>query len=148
MARLYFLVVFAWCAFHLLVVSAGAFHYWPNLLSAAPWLRVYGEATSANTSYAFFVDASTVTLTCFRARDASRRFQLSLHGFTGRADRYQKCEIARLHAEDPWLKAELLRTNGEQRVRLTPEQHERLNKLRKTIDPERLKQIDVLFDAE
>jgi hypothetical protein len=28
------------------------------------------------------------------------------------------------------------------------EQHERLNKARKRIDPERLKQIDVLFDAE
>ena len=64
------------------------------------------------------------------------------------ADRYQKREMARLHAEALRLKAELLKTTGEERVRLTPEQHDRLNKLRKTIDPECLQQIDVLFDAE
>ena len=68
--------------------------------------------------------------------------------FVDWADRYQQREIARLHADALRLKAELLKTTGEHRVRLTPEQRDRLNMLRKTIDSERLKQIDVLFDAE
>jgi len=63
-------------------------------------------------------------------------------------DRYQKREIERLHAEALRLKAELLQINGGQPIRLTPEERQRLNKLRKNIDPERLKQIDVLSDAE
>ena len=64
------------------------------------------------------------------------------------ADRYQKREIERLHAEGLRLKAELLKINGGQPIRLTPEERQRLNELRKNIDPERLKQINVLLDAE
>ena len=35
-----------------------------------------------------------------------------------------------------------------QPIRFTPEEHQRLNELREKIDPEVLKRIDVLADAE
>jgi hypothetical protein len=53
-----------------------------------------------------------------------------------------------LHAEALRLKAEVLKMTGEPRIRLTPEQHQRLDALRRKIDPEALKRIDVLSDAE
>ena len=46
------------------------------------------------------------------------------------------------------LKAEVLKSNGAQPIRLSPEEHQRLNALRKKIDPEVLKRIDLLADAE
>jgi hypothetical protein len=46
------------------------------------------------------------------------------------------------------LKAELLKQNGGKAIVLSPEEHERLNEMRKKIDPEVLKRIDVLADAE
>ncbi len=46
------------------------------------------------------------------------------------------------------LKAEVLKSNGGQPIRLSPEEHQRLNALRKKIDPEVLKRIDLLADAE
>ena len=64
------------------------------------------------------------------------------------ADRYQQREIERLHAELVRLKAEVLQSNGGQPIRLPPEAHQRLNELRKKIDPEVLKRIDLLADAE
>jgi hypothetical protein len=64
------------------------------------------------------------------------------------ADRYQKREIERLYVESLRLKAEVLKTTGEERIRLTPEECLSLNELRKKLDPEVLKRIDVLFDAE
>jgi len=64
------------------------------------------------------------------------------------ADRYQKREIERLLAEALELKAEVLKATGEPRIRLTPEQRLRLDALRKRIDPEVLKRIDMLADAE
>ena len=63
-------------------------------------------------------------------------------------DRYQQREIERLHAELVRLKAEVLQSNGGQPIRLLPEAHQRLNELRKKIDPEVLKRIDLLADAE
>ena len=63
-------------------------------------------------------------------------------------DRRQKREIERLHAELVRLKAEMLASNGGQPIRLSPESHRRLNELRKQIDPEVLKRIDLLADAE
>jgi hypothetical protein len=68
--------------------------------------------------------------------------------FVDWVDRYQKRELDRLHAEALRLKAEVLKMTGESRIRLTPEQAARLNAARKKIDAERLKQIDVLSDAE
>ena len=62
--------------------------------------------------------------------------------------RTQQREIERLHAELVRLKAELLKSNGGRPIRLSPEQHQRLNELRKKIDPEVLKRIDLLADAE
>ena len=46
------------------------------------------------------------------------------------------------------MKAEVLKHNGGKPIVLSPEEHERLNELRKKIDPEVLKRIDVLADAE
>jgi hypothetical protein len=63
-------------------------------------------------------------------------------------DRHQRREIDRLHAELVKLKAEVLKRNGGQPIRLSPEQHQRLNDLRKEIDPEVLQRIDLLADAE
>ena len=64
------------------------------------------------------------------------------------ADRYQQREIERLHTELVRLKAEVLKSNGGQPIRLSPEAHQRLNEMRKKIDPEVLKRIDLLADAE
>ncbi len=63
-------------------------------------------------------------------------------------DRHQQREIERLHAELVRLKAEVLSSNGGQPIRLSPEAHQRLNEMRKKIDPEVLKRIDLLADAE
>ncbi len=64
------------------------------------------------------------------------------------AGREQQREIERLHAKLVKLKAEVLKSNGGQPIRLSPEEHQRLNELRKKIDPEVLKRIDLLADAE
>lgn len=64
------------------------------------------------------------------------------------AGREQQREIERLHAKLVKLKAEVLKSNGGQPIRLSPEEHQRLNALRKKIDPEVLKRIDLLADAE
>jgi len=64
------------------------------------------------------------------------------------AGRDQLREIQRLHAELVRLKAEVLKNNGGQSIRLSPEAHQRLNKLRKKLDPEVLKRIDLLADAK
>jgi len=64
-----------------------------------------------------------------------------------RHDRDSSCE-KQLSKTGLRLKAELLKITGEERIRLSPEQHQRLNILRKKMDPEVLKRIDVLFDAE
>jgi hypothetical protein len=64
------------------------------------------------------------------------------------ADRVQQKEIDRLHAEAVRLKAEVLKQNGGQPIVLSLEEHQRLNELKKGIDPEVLKQIEVLTDAE
>ena len=42
----------------------------------------------------------------------------------------------------------MLRQNGGKPIVLSPVEHERLNELRKKIDPEVLKRIDVLADAK
>ncbi len=57
-------------------------------------------------------------------------------------------KIDRQHAELVRLKAEVLKSNGGKPIRLSPEDHQRLNELRKNIDPEVLKRIDLLADAE
>jgi hypothetical protein len=60
----------------------------------------------------------------------------------------QEWEIDRLHAEGMRLNAELLKQNGGKAIVLSSMEHERLNETRKKIDPEMLKRIDVLADAE
>ena len=60
----------------------------------------------------------------------------------------QQSEIERLHAEGVRLKAEVLKNNGGKPIRLSPEEHQRLNELRKKIDPDVLAQIELLDDAE
>ena len=62
--------------------------------------------------------------------------------------RVQQSEIERLHAEGVRLKAEVLKNNGGKPIRLSPEEHQRLNELRKKIDPDVLAQIELLDDAE
>ena len=62
--------------------------------------------------------------------------------------RVQQREIERLHAEGVRLKAEVLQKNGGKPIRLSPEEHQRLNELRKKIDPDALAQIELLDDAE
>ena len=57
-------------------------------------------------------------------------------------------KIDRQHAELVRLKAEVLKSNGGKPIRLSPEDHQRLNELRKNIDPEVLKRFDLLADAE
>ena len=64
------------------------------------------------------------------------------------ASRVQQSEIERLHAEGVRLKAEVLKNNGGKPIRLSPEEHQRLNELRKKIDPDMLAQIELLDDAE
>jgi len=60
----------------------------------------------------------------------------------------QQKEIDRLHAEALRLKAEVLKSNGGKPIILTPKEQQRLDELKKGIDPEVLKRIDVLSDAE
>jgi len=60
----------------------------------------------------------------------------------------QQKEIDRLHAEALRLKAEVLKSNGGKPIILTPEEQQRLDELKKGIDPEVLKRINVLSDAE
>ncbi len=64
------------------------------------------------------------------------------------AGRRQQREIERLHAKLVKLKAEAIKNNGGQPIRLSPEAHQQLNEMRKKIDPEVLKRIDLLADAE
>lgn len=64
------------------------------------------------------------------------------------ADRVQQKEIDRLHAKAVRLKAEVLKQNGGPPIILSPEEHNQLNEQRKKIDPDVLKRIDVLTDAE
>ena len=73
------------------------------------------------------------------------RLKQRIIDWVGRA---QQREIERLYAELVRRKAEVLRSNGGQPIRLPPEAHQRLNELRKKIDPEVLKRIDLLADAE
>ena len=62
--------------------------------------------------------------------------------------RVQQKEIERLLAEGRRLKAQVLERNGGAPIRLTAEQRDRLDSMRKKIDPEILKKIDLLADAE
>jgi hypothetical protein len=64
------------------------------------------------------------------------------------AHRIADKEIARLMDEGRRLKAQVLESNGGAPIRLTAEQHRRLDAMRKNIDPEVLKKIDLLADAE
>ncbi len=68
--------------------------------------------------------------------------------FVDSAAGVQQKEIDRLHAEAVRLKAEVLKSNGGKPIVLSPEEHQRLNELKKGIDPEALKRIDVLSDEE
>ena len=60
----------------------------------------------------------------------------------------QQKEIDRLHAEALRLKAEVLKSNGGKPIILTPEEQQRLDELKKGIDPEVLKRIGVLTDED
>lgn len=62
--------------------------------------------------------------------------------------RVQQKEIHRLHAEAVRLKAEVLKYNGGKPIVLSSEEQQRLSELKKGIDPEVLKRIDVLNDDE
>ena len=68
--------------------------------------------------------------------------------FVDWAVRVQQKEIDRLHAEAVRLKAEVLKSNGGKPIVLTTEEQQRLNELKKGIDPEVLKRIDVLTGDE
>lgn len=56
--------------------------------------------------------------------------------------------IERLTTEILELKADVMRRNGGRPIRLSPQQHQRLNQLRKGIDPDVLREIDLLADSE
>ena len=64
------------------------------------------------------------------------------------AVRVQQKEIDRLHAEAVRLKAKVLKNNGGKPIVLSPEEQQRLNELKKGIDSEVLKRIDVLTNDE
>src|ERR1700730_11478594 len=66
----------------------------------------------------------------------------------GWAHRVQQKEIERLIEEARRLKGQGLASNGGKPIRLTLEQRRRLEAMRKRIDPEVLKHIDLLADAE
>jgi hypothetical protein len=66
----------------------------------------------------------------------------------GWAHRVQQKKVDRLIEEGRRLKAQLLESNGGKRIRLTLEQRRRLEAMRKRIDPDVLKHIDLLADAE
>jgi len=60
---------------------------------------------------------------------------------TAWALRQQQREVDRMHAKLVKLKADVLKSNGGEPIRLTPEEHQRLNERRRTIDPETLKRM-------
>ena len=62
--------------------------------------------------------------------------------------RVQQKKIERLLEEGRRLKAQVLESNGGAPIRLTAEERRRLDAMRKEIDPEILKKIDLLADAE
>ena len=64
------------------------------------------------------------------------RFQRRLAAWVGR---YRQREIERLYAELVQRKAAVLQSNGGRPIRLSPDQHRRLNELRQKIDPEVLR---------
>ena len=64
------------------------------------------------------------------------------------ARRVQQKEVERLLEETRRLKAQVLASNAGQPIRLTSEERRRLDALRKSIDPDILKNIDLLADAE
>jgi hypothetical protein len=64
------------------------------------------------------------------------------------ASRVQQKEIERLYEEGRRLKAQVLESNGGAPIQLTAEERHRLDAMRKQIDPEVLKKIDLLADAE
>ena len=64
------------------------------------------------------------------------------------ASRVQQKKIERLLEEGRRLKAQVLESNGGAPIRLTAEERRRLDAMRKEIDPEILKKIDLLADAE
>src|ERR1700676_2495817 len=66
----------------------------------------------------------------------------------GWAHRVQQKEIERLIEEARRLKAQVLESNGAKPIRLTLEQRRRLEALQKLIDPDLLRNIDLLADAE
>ena len=66
----------------------------------------------------------------------------------GWAHRVQQKKIERLLEETRRLKAQVLESNGGEPVRLTFEERRRLDAIRKTIDPELLRNIDLLADVE
>jgi hypothetical protein len=64
------------------------------------------------------------------------------------ASRVQQKESKRLLEEGRRLKAQVLESNGGAPIQLTAEERRRLDAMRKEIDPEILKKIDLLADAE
>ena len=64
------------------------------------------------------------------------------------AEHSLKREIEQLHAENLNLKAETLTATGEEWIQLTLEERQKLDELRTGIDPDVLRRIDVLSDAE
>ena len=64
------------------------------------------------------------------------------------ASRVQQKRIEKLLEVARRLKAQVLERNGGKPIRLSEEQHRRLDALRRTIDPELLRNIDLLADAE
>jgi hypothetical protein len=66
----------------------------------------------------------------------------------GWAHRVQQKKIERLLEETRRLKTQVLESNGGEPIRLTFEERRRLDAMRKTIDPELLRNIDLLADVE
>jgi hypothetical protein len=64
------------------------------------------------------------------------------------ARRVQQKRIEKLLEETRRLKAQVLESNAGEPIRLTSEERRRLDALRKSIDPDVLKNIDLLADAE
>lgn len=62
--------------------------------------------------------------------------------------RDQQREIDRLYAEPVQRKAAALHSDGGRPIRLSPDQHPRLNELRQKIDPEAVRRIELFADAE
>jgi hypothetical protein len=66
----------------------------------------------------------------------------------GWVHRMQQKKIEKLLEENRRLKAQVLASSGGKPIRLTREQRRRLDALRERIDPELLRNIDFLADAE